>query len=528
MTINVPPGYRIIPDDEAQECFSLHDRHMYECGDVCEEYEIETLLYEDGLSITGDLRTGDGSDLWRYNVIIDGDLNVDGELQWADGDHPNLLLITGSLRTRSVTVSFGTNLIVRGDLIATYAVQHPDGIGEEGLIIVGGTTYTPVDIGPYTLVVDGGQPEEATFDYDDDLSEVLAPEVLIPHERPYRNGKADRDKIYEAALNGRPILRPTPETPPVLKQLAPDATDVDLTNQGITAIPKQVFNLSNLRRLALDGLSVSDRIGELTSLEELDLSETRLEELPATIGRLTQLRILRLYSPRLRSLPKQLGDLVNLQTLQLPYLSTPLPDSVERLRLLTDLDLSYLNYDRPAELPPVVNRLSALRRLSLANARLTGIPDDILALTSLEELDLTCSVIPRLDRLPDLAQLPLRILRFGGGSTPAQRHHLLGSVWPITTLEELYLDRWGEQKIGGRVVRPALTTLPDDAFTRTPRLRRLDLSFNELTTLPESLYGLTHLEYISLSHTKLDAATVDRLRKALPELHIDLNSPKRG
>ncbi|MGY3677834.1 Leucine-rich repeat (LRR) protein [Streptomyces sp. TE33382] len=171
----------------------------------------------------------------------------------------------------------------------------------------------------------------------------------------------------------------------------------------------------------------------------------------------------------------------------------------------------------------MVNRLSALRRLSLANARLTGVPDDILALTSLEELDFTCSVSPRLDRLPDLAPLPhLRILRFSGGPTPAQRHHLLDSVWPITTLEELHIDRWGEQKIGGRAVRPALDALPDDAFARMPRLRRLDLSFNELTTLPESLYRLTHLEYINLSYTKLDTTTVDRLRKALPELHIHI------
>ena len=197
---------------------------------------------------------------------------------------------------------------------------------------------------------------------------------------------------------------------------------------------------------------------------------------------------------------------------------------------MTDLDLSDLNYGRLADFPHAVTRLSALRRLSLSNARLTGIPDDILALTRLEELDLTCSVIPRLDRLPDLAELPhLRVLRFSGGSTPAQRHHLLDSVWPITTLEELHLDRWGEQKIGGRVVRPALTSLPDDAFARMTHLRRLNLSFNELTTLPASLYDMTRLEHIDLSYTKVDRATVEpAARGSSPTPHRSIGAPLRA
>ncbi|MEV6750729.1 hypothetical protein AB0N21_41605 [Streptomyces sp. NPDC051080] len=72
----------------------------------------------------------------------------------------------------------------------------------------------------------------------------------------------------------------------MLDQLTPDATDVDLTNQGITAIPEGIFNLPNLRRLALDGLSMlPDRVGEVDTLKELDLSKAALTGLPATIGR---------------------------------------------------------------------------------------------------------------------------------------------------------------------------------------------------------------------------------------------------
>ncbi|MGY3677833.1 leucine-rich repeat domain-containing protein [Streptomyces sp. TE33382] len=95
------------------------------------------------------------------------------------------------------------------------------------------------------------------------------------------------DRLWATYADQKGEPTPEPEASAVLDQLTPDATHVDLTNQGITAIPEQVFNLPNLRRLALDGLSMlPDRIGELDTLEELDLSKSALTELPATIGRL--------------------------------------------------------------------------------------------------------------------------------------------------------------------------------------------------------------------------------------------------
>lgn len=400
-------------------------------------------------------------------------------------------------------------------LVTTTLPTYPwtDGEGEDGW-------FEGIDLSFDTWKYDEHMPfHDADHVWQELLDRLEEEDVSLTVEQQ-RTVRTIFDRLWANHADEPP---PQPDAPADL-DLAPDATDVDLTNRGLTALPEQIFTLQKLRRLTLDGLSVlPDRVGELTTLEELHLSKTQLTALPTTIGRLTQLRVLHLYGYHLQSLPDQLGDLVGLQTLELSYLSIPLPDAVEGLHALTDLDLSYAGYARPIEFPRAVTRLPALRRLRLASACLTDIPDDILALTSLEELDLNCSVTPRLDRLPDLAQLPrLRVLRFSGGSSPAQRHNLLDSVWAVTTLEELHLDRWGEQKIGGRhVVRPALTSLPDDAFARMPGLRRLDLSFNELTTLPESLYGLAHLEYINLAYTKLDHDAVDRLRNALPHLRVD-------
>lgn len=55
-----------------------------------------------------------------------------------------------------------------------------------------------------------------------------------------------------------------------------------------------------------------------------------------------------------------------------------------------------------------------------------------------------------------------------------------------------------------------------------PGLRRLDLSFNELQTLPESWYRLARLEFVDLQYTKLDGPTLDRIRETFPRVRIDL------
>jgi tetratricopeptide (TPR) repeat protein len=148
----------------------------------------------------------------------------------------------------------------------------------------------------------------------------------------------------------------------------------------------------------------------------------------------------------------------------------------------------------------------------------------------LEELNLD-SALGHLRRLPDLSRLPrLRVLHVCGSRAngPYPGNHVLATVCAVTTLEELAIDRWGEQTAydpdtrAHEVIRPALAALPEDAFARMPMLRRLDLSFNAFTTLPASFYALTRLEFVDLRYTKLDAATLDLLRERHPRVRLDL------
>jgi hypothetical protein len=167
---------------------------------------------------------------------------------------------------------------------------------------------------------------------------------------------------------------------------------------------------------------------------------------------------------------------------------------------------------------------------------LDSVPDGLLAPTTLEEL-LLDGALGQVRQLPDLSALPrLRVLRMSGQVGYAGRppgHDLLGRVWQVATLEDLRIDRWGEQTEykrpthdrvtgGHEVARPALTALPDDAFARMGGLRRLDLSFNELASLPESFYQLSSLEFADLQYTKLDAPTLTRLQEVFPRVRLDL------
>ena len=61
-----------------------------------------------------------------------------------------------------------------------------------------------------------------------------------------------------------------------------------------------------------------EEIGQLTSLENLDLRFNRLTSLPTSIGDLINLKFLNINLNRLASLPESIGQLTNLKGLSLP------------------------------------------------------------------------------------------------------------------------------------------------------------------------------------------------------------------
>ncbi|MGY3061504.1 Leucine-rich repeat (LRR) protein [Streptomyces sp. TE3672] len=545
-TVHSPVGYRLISAQEAEERFRVSADVGYPYAEFADEQEIR--LYEGGLHVTGHLEPEGDSDWVPYNTVVDGDLTVDGDLDWWDDCDGNFFMVTGSLRARNVFLSGCPNVVVRGDLEVTGGICGSYGDG--GWLVVCGRTRARIVISvsyfgmtfaeqPQALLVAENGPSNCPVDFtDEELDTVLLPELLDD------DGTADEGKIAEALREGRQVLRAgvRPSHLAALEELdallvrAEEVTELDLSGRKLRHFPEQLLSFPNLRVLSLEGnaelKTIDPRIGELAALEELHLAGTQLTGLPESIGRLRNLRLLDISDNAFTALPDSLGDLDRLEVLHAAKLTCALPDTLARLHTLRELDLSRQHQgryhcDTLVDFPPIVTRLTGLRTLDLSYVWLASVPDELLNLTELEELNLTGSLSARLTRLPDLARLPrLRVLRLNGrapgSNQPPPSRDLLSGIWDITTLEHLEIDRWGKKTFDGRKARTAFRALPDDAFTHLSNLRHIDLSFNELTTLPESFFGLRRLEFAGLRYTKLDRPTLERLRAMFPRTRLDL------
>lgn len=534
-------SFQVLSADEAERRFSISSDVDYPFRDFATQQAQR--LYAGGLRVAGSFNSEPKVDWNPYNVIVDGDLHVDGALDFADFGGGCYLLVTGNLYAKAIRLHGCPTLVVRGNVVVEGGILGHYG-DDGGTLIVGGSTtaalvvshlYFPMRFGtaPAALVLSNTRDVNCSVDFEiEEAGAVLRPELLD------KDGSIDDRKLGAAIVNGAALLRanaiPTWKAALArLERLDPETTrEIDLSEQKLRSFPEALFRFRNLQKLSLAGNALGSlpaRIGELETLVDLDLSNMSLEGLPAEIGRLRALQRLVLDSNGFDSLPDALGELSELRTLSLARTTGPLPDSLGKLVRLEHLSLANRKgEDDPAPLPELVFELRALRSLDLRRLRLSELSDRLLELGALEELLLAGS-LGELSAVPALHRLPkLRVLDFAGSSgfrSAYPPHRFLEVVWRIETLERLGIDRWGAQK----GVRDALGQLPAEAFARMPKLRELDLSFNELTSLPESLFALRELSNVDLRYTQLDLATLDRLAAEYPSgVRFDLRNVARA
>ncbi|MDB9515576.1 leucine-rich repeat domain-containing protein [Roseofilum reptotaenium CS-1145] len=100
------------------------------------------------------------------------------------------------------------------------------------------------------------------------------------------------------------------------------ATELDLSNLGLTEVPEAIAQLTNLQTLCLDKNQVShlpEAIAQLSNLQQLKLHHNQLSHLPEEIAQLTNLRELNLSDNQLSHLVEEIGQLTNLQRLYLHH-----------------------------------------------------------------------------------------------------------------------------------------------------------------------------------------------------------------
>ena len=178
-----------------------------------------------------------------------------------------------------------------------------------------------------------------------------------------------------------------------------DRTELSLARSNLTSIPKEVFEMKQLRKLDLswnkDLKTLPPEIGNLKNLEYLDCSGCSLRNLPKELGKLKKLRYLRLWNNWIGELPAEIGNLENLENLMLENCALKtLPKEIGKLKKLKDLNLRS-NYG--IRLPDEIGDLKNLESLSVSSCNLMKLPNWIGRLKNLRSL-----LIGGNDRLTEL------------------------------------------------------------------------------------------------------------------------------
>ena len=234
---------------------------------------------------------------------------------------------------------------------------------------------------------------------------------------------------------------------------------LDLSDQDLTAFPKEILQFKNLEKLYLMNNQLTELPAEISELQNLEslllvdnqftefpkevcslknleylyLPDNQLQNLPAEISELQKLRILVLNDNQLKILPPELGSLQSLEDLRLNrnQLST-FPLAITELPNLESLDL---DNNQLEALPAAIGQLQKLRSFSIEDNQLTSLPIEICNIQSLKYLYLDDN---QLGELPtEIGQLQnLNTLRF----TNNQLSSLPSSIVELQNLEDLYVD----------------------------------------------------------------------------------------
>ncbi|MEH2393211.1 MAG: COR domain-containing protein [Nostoc sp.] len=205
----------------------------------------------------------------------------------------------------------------------------------------------------------------------------------------------------------------------IIEQAVRDkVTRLNLSGKGLTTLPPEIVQLTNLQSLYLGNNQLSSlppEIVQLTNLRWLDLWSNQLSSLPPEIVQLTNLYTLDLSSNQLSSLPPEIVQLTNLHTLYLSsnQLSSLPPEIVQ----LTNLHTLYLGSNQLSSLPPEIVQLTNLRWLDLWSNQLSSLPPEIVQLTNLRSLDLWSNQLSSLP--PEFGQLT-NLQSLGLGSNPLE------------------------------------------------------------------------------------------------------------
>ncbi|THC90855.1 hypothetical protein EYZ11_009686 [Aspergillus tanneri] len=299
----------------------------------------------------------------------------------------------------------------------------------------------------------------------------------------------------------------------------PTLTSLNIGSAKLVQLRDSLFeNLSNLTKLILDKnhfVSMSPYIGRLRKLEYLSIIKNPLAALPATIGCLTELRYLNLRECNLRRLPPEIWHCLKLETLNV---SSNVLDAFPK-------------YTNPQ--PPTLNDLVSSSAATPGMAA-TPIYEDVGLLEDSEA------------RRPSQASTALSTGSSPNGTSyrkPSVASSLSQGGRKVSTTSRTYTDGSPASRKDSNLSQISSSTfvgslknlyladnrLEDDVFRELsliPDLRVVNLSYNELTELPQGLLRRWPLlAELYLSGNELTSLPSDDLEESsnLQILNINAN-----
>nr|KAF6506308.1 leucine rich repeat containing 40 [Rousettus aegyptiacus] len=265
--------------------------------------------------------------------------------------------------------------------------------------------------------------------------------------------------------------------------------------------------------------SLTDDLRLLPALTVLDIHDNQLTSLPSAIRELENLQRLNVSHNKLKILPEEITNLRNLKGLYLQHNElTCIPEGFEQLFNLEDLDLS----NNSLTTVPAGFSLSSLVRLNLSSNQLKSLPAEISGMKRLKHLDCNSNLLETIPpELAGMESLELLYLR-------RNKLRFLPEFPSCKLLKELHVGENQIEMLGAEHLKHLnsilvldlrdnkLKSVPDE-ITLLQSLERLDLSNNDISSLPCSL-GKLHLKFLALEGNPIRTIRREIINKGTQEV----------
>jgi Leucine-rich repeat (LRR) protein len=317
-----------------------------------------------------------------------------------------------------------------------------------------------------------------------------------------------------------------------------DVLVLDLSNQGITEVPKAIAAFTNLRELNLSNNKIKtlpEELGQLNKLKELNLSRNYwldLRTVFASISDTNKIERLDLSKCNLTFLPFKISTFPNLRQLDLNHnYIGELPYEMAMLKQLESVDLSHNEIIEMGWSPSFWGRLKHLDVSHNASLNADALFMSLAFLKNLQSVKMhgAANIGDNVELLT-VDQLELNEGTFETLPEGIERTKMDRLV--INDCENLDYGQ-AFKRLGGNPYLESLTAnndmtyLPEEV-SYLQNVFKLNLSGNEVAELDGKLNNLHQLQKLDIRYNPLVKEEVVELAKKLPDCNIVFNNFKRS